>query len=236
MKKQLLLLVVISSAIFQFSYTQCERSGTFVQSDPMYSISGTGSITFTTSGDKNVIFGSDFATVQGADLRVYLSKTDDIAATDSEAIQISGQLENDAGGFGGPGTSPISGVMNFTLPTATELSDFDYIVIQCIVINERWGYVSLGSATGTDCASLSLEDDVFSNLTIYPNPAKNEIILENQSSEIVKIEVYDMLGKMAFQKSQQLNGTMDISGLKTGIYLMKINSEGLQTTKRLIIE
>ena len=70
MKTTLLSLGVIILTSFQLINAQCSRSGTFIQSDPAYSISGTGNITFTTGGAKNVIFESDFATVQGADLRV----------------------------------------------------------------------------------------------------------------------------------------------------------------------
>jgi len=123
MKTKLLFLAILLATSFQFVNAQCGRSGTFVQSDPAYSISGTANITFTTGGDKNVIFESDFATVQGADLRVYLSKTDDILATGSDAIEISSSaLENDGGGFGGPGVSPITGMKTFPVPASIELT------------------------------------------------------------------------------------------------------------------
>ena len=154
-------------ALVQLTNAQCSRSGSFVQSDPLYAISGDANITFTTSGDKNVIFESNFATVQGADLRVYVSKMDDINSPGADPIQISGQLENDAGGFGGPGTSPITGMMTFSLPNSVELSDFDYIVIQCIAINERWGHVTLGANSGLDCESLSLDEKKLEKLMRY---------------------------------------------------------------------
>ena len=63
MKKQLLFLAVIFMAS-QFMNAQCSRSGSFVQSDPAYSISGNANITFTTSGDKDVIFESNFNVTQ----------------------------------------------------------------------------------------------------------------------------------------------------------------------------
>ncbi len=56
---QLLLLTIFTTSNF---YAQCLRSGSFVQSDPAYSISGDANITFTTSGDKDVIFEANFAT------------------------------------------------------------------------------------------------------------------------------------------------------------------------------
>lgn len=235
MKKQLLFLAVIFMAS-QFINAQCSRSGSFVQSDPMYDISGDANITFTTSGDKDVIFESNFATVQGADLRVYLSKTDDISAVGSDAVQISGQLENDAGGFGGPGTAPITGMMTFTAPTDVELADFDFIVIQCIAINERWGHVALGANSGADCAALSVDENTLSNISISPNPSSGNVTLKSPISETAQISVYNILGKMVYNKSQSLNSQMDLNNLKSGIYMVKIATEGKQTTKRLIIE
>ncbi|WP_299113484.1 T9SS type A sorting domain-containing protein [uncultured Winogradskyella sp.] len=236
MKKQLLFLAVIFTASFQFINAQCTRSGSFVQSDPAYSISGDANITFTTSGDKDVIFESNFATVQGADLRVYVSKMDDIKTPGADAVQISSQLMNDGGGTGGPGVSPITGMMTFALPPTVELSDFDYIVIECIVINERWGYVALGANTGADCASLSLDSNTLSKVAIYPNPSNGNITLQAQTNEDAQISVYNILGNRVYQTTQSLNSEMDLSNLKTGIYLVKIEAEGKQTTKRLIIE
>ncbi|GGI56673.1 T9SS type A sorting domain-containing protein [Winogradskyella haliclonae] len=236
MKKQLLFLAVISMASFQFINAQCSRGGSFVQSDPAYAISGDANITFTTSGDKDVIFESNFATVQGADLRVYVSKMDDIKTPGADAIQISSQLINDDGGTGGPGTSPITGMMTFALPSNVELADFDYIVIECIVINERWGYVALGANTGADCASLNLDNNTLSKVAIYPNPSNGNITLQAQTNEDAQVSVYNILGNRVYQKTLALNSEMDLSGLKTGIYLVKIEAEGKQTTKRLIIE
>ena len=236
MKRELLLFLLTIFATSNF-YAQCSRSGSFVQSDPQYSISGDANITFTTSGDKDVIFESNFATVQGADLRVYLSKTDDINTTGSDAIQISAQLENDAGGFGGPGTSPITGMMTFPIPTDTELADFDFIVIQCISINERWGHVTLGSNDGVDCSSLSLEDNILGNsVQFYPNPTKDNLTIENTNLTDFNIEIFDILGKEVFSINNKgvRNQNINLSSLKTGVYLMRITADNQTITKRLV--
>ena len=129
-------------ALLQFTNAQCFRSGSFVQSDPAYSISGDANVTFTLSGNKDVIFESNFATVQGLDLRVYLSKTDDILDIVSDALEVTtGPLLGD-NGMTSPVLSPITGMKSFSIPmpASVELADFDFIVIQCIGINERWGY------------------------------------------------------------------------------------------------
>ncbi|WP_299110842.1 DM13 domain-containing protein [uncultured Winogradskyella sp.] len=237
MKRKLLLVTILIATTNQFINSQCERSGSFIQSDPQYSISGDAKITFTTSGDKDVVFEPNFATVQGADLRVYLSKTDDIVAAGSDAIQISGQLENDAGGFGGPGTSPITGMMTFSIPSNTELDDFDFIVIQCISINERWGHVALGSNTGVDCSSLSIdENNLETSVRFYPNPAKENLIMANNNLLNMNIKVFDVLGKeVLFLKNEGVrNQNISLSSLKTGVYLVQITADNQTITKRLV--
>lgn len=239
MKRKLLLVALLVATTTQFIYSQCERTGSFVQSDPAYSISGTGKIIFETNGDKDVVFENDFMTVQGADLRVYLSKTDDIATAGSDAVQISGQLENDAGGFGGPGTSPITGMMTFPIPTDTNLADFDFIVIQCISINERWGHVTLGGNTGVDCSSLSvLENNLESSIKLYPNPAKDNFTIENINQLDLNIQVFNILGKEVYSANvnASINHNINLSSLKTGVYLVRLTADNQTLTKRLIKE
>lgn len=235
MKKQLLFFALLFLAT-HFITAQCSRSGSFVQSDPAYDISGDASLIFTNSGDKNVIFDSNFVTVQGLDLRVYLSKTDDILALGSEALEVStGPLLGD-NGMSSPVLSPITGMKSFTAPSTVELADFSFIVIQCIGINERWGYVALGTNSGADCASLSIDDNILSQVSLSPNPSKGNVSLKSPTNEIAQISVYNILGNRVYNKSQALNSEMDFNNLRTGVYLVKITANNKQTTKRLIIE
>lgn len=238
MKTKLLLLAFFITGVSQLTNAQCSRSGTFVQSDPAYAISGNGNITFTTSGSKDVIFESNFATVQGADLRVYLSKTDDIATTGSDAIEVStSQLINDDGGTGGAGVSPITGMMTFPMPASTTLEEYDYIVIQCIAINERWGYVALGPNVGSDCATLSIaENTPLDNVTFYPNPSENDIEISNAKQLNLGVTIYNVLGKVVVQaKNTTLRKqTINLSSLNSGVYLIQLTADGKTITKKLV--
>ena len=238
MRTKLLYLAPFFAAFFQLANAQCSRSGTFIQSDPAYSISGTGNITFETNGTKNVIFESDFATVQGADLRVYLSKFDNIEATGSDALEVSTQpLMNDGGGTGGPGVSPITGMMTFSIPSTVTLDEYDYIVIQCITINERWGHVSLNTPSGTDCTTLSVdENELLNNVSFYPNPTNNQIEISNPKQLNLEINLYNVFGKKVLETNtvSLRNQTINLSSLNSGVYLVEIKAEGKSITKKLI--
>ena len=217
---------------------QCTRSGSFIQSDPGYSISGTGNITFETNGDKNVFFETDFATVQGADLRVYLSKTDDINTLGSDAIEVTtSQLINDDGGTGGAGTSPITGLMSFPIPSAVQLDEFNYIVIQCIVIDERWGYSALGANNGASCGTiLSVNENLLNEkISFYPNPVNEILHLNNNTSKKVNVKIYSILGNLIFEKILvDITNSIDLSDFKTGTYFANFSTDNSRTTKKII--
>jgi hypothetical protein len=71
--------------------------------------------------------------------------------------------------------------------------------------------------------------------SFFPNPAKNSITIE--SSEInYKLSLFDMLcNEVKTWKNLNNNTQIDISNLKSGVYLIKFNSETTHITKRIII-
>lgn len=237
MKTKLIYLAFLSLVTIQFINAQCSRSGAFVQSDPAYSISGNANITFTESGSREVIFEPNFQTVQGADLRVYLSQTDDIESAGSNAIQISNQLINDDGGTGGPGVSPITGMMTFPVTANIDIEEYDFIVIQCIAINERWGYVSLAAPSGASCSVLSIEDNnLLQTVSLYPNPASDKFEVLNDKQLPLSIVIYDVKGNKikSSDNSQLKKQSISLSDLSSGVYLVEINNNDQRTIKRLI--
>jgi len=76
-------------------------------------------------------------------------------------------------------------------------------------------------------------------MTIYPNPASDLSHLEfyNSSKGYVKIDIYDFSGKMIISKPIKLtagNHVFTVSGLKTGIYLVKVNTPEQIYNQRLV--
>jgi hypothetical protein len=71
--------------------------------------------------------------------------------------------------------------------------------------------------------------------SFFPNPAKNSITIE--SSEInYRLSLFDMLGnEVRTWKNLNNNTQIDISNLKSGVYLIKFNSETTHITKRIIV-
>lgn len=236
-------LLVMLCAIFGASQinAQCSRSGNFIQSDMAYSISGTANITFQTNGAKDVIFESDFMTVQGVDLRVYLSKEEDINTVGADPIEVTTSPLLGDNGMTSPVLSPITGMKTFPINQAmypnVNLSTYDHIVIQCIGINERWGHVNLAAVNGPDCTLLSIDEKSLSeSVAVYPNPASDYFEITNDSQSELSVNIYDILGNsvISAEATRLKKQSFSLANLNSGVYLVELKSDNQKLVKKLI--
>jgi uncharacterized protein YjdB len=73
-------------------------------------------------------------------------------------------------------------------------------------------------------------------LDVYPNPAKGEVTLalsENLSGKKMVFAVLDMSGQVLMKKEKTvgLTETIDLHGLVSGIYMIRVNCEGFSANK-----
>lgn len=82
--------------------------------------------------------------------------------------------------------------------------------------------------------TLSTIETESSNFIIYPNPASNKLYLNDTSSNNNEVSVYDLLGKKIIVSPFNNNLPLDISSLKSGIYILKFkeNSKILKFIKQ----
>lgn len=238
MKKKLLFLATLFVAsILQINAQQC-REATWVANDPVtYPCDGDVDLIFTNGAYKEVNF-TNFSTIQGFNLEVFLSTDDDISNGLGSHTQISTQpLQDDNGGM--DQFDPITNDQIIDVSGISDINMYDYVIIQCTTANVKWAHAQLGAvASGSTCDNrvLSIDDNVFSNISLFPNPSKGKVTLKAQANENAQVSIYNILGKVVYNKKQSLNSEMNLSNLKAGIYMVKISSEAKQTTKRLIIE
>ncbi len=115
------------------------------------------------------------------------------------------------------------------------------------LINNQAAYIGVSAATGNAVQRHELFSFVFcggdeitsvdyeleSNNLIYPNPT-NSFIYVNRSEINSNIEIYDMLGnKMDFIQNQN---KLDVSNFKSGIYLIKFESENNTNYQKFVVE
>ncbi len=92
-----------------------------------------------------------------------------------------------------------------------------------------------GQETSPKKSSQSFEIEGFE---MYPNPITDGFLfissLENQRKEV---EIYDILGKRVFSR-QLLQGKsrLDISVLRSGVYIIRVRENNKTTTRKLVVK
>ncbi|WP_339751495.1 T9SS type A sorting domain-containing protein [uncultured Winogradskyella sp.] len=84
--------------------------------------------------------------------------------------------------------------------------------------------------------TLSTSNFETSSFLLYPNPTSTgSITITSVSNDTISVKVYDILGKQV--KNETLtNNTLNVSNLKSGIYIIKITQNNTSTTKKLVIK
>jgi extracellular elastinolytic metalloproteinase len=84
-------------------------------------------------------------------------------------------------------------------------------------------------------SGLGLSENKTTQIQVYPNPSNGKLTVKNSASEIQQIELVDLSGKIVYTKSIENDNyeiAVDISSLKKGLYLMKVQTRnGFQTVR-----
>lgn len=171
-----------------------------------------------------------------------------IDAYESELVQINGST------FAlGDGTATFASNTDFTVNAGatilfrTMFTEVDYLTAPnnviptganniIVLVSENNG---VAKVVARNLANLTLAKDSFnaiSGLSVYPNPVKNGVFYINSDANAVRtVTVYDVVGKQVLNTTTS-NGTVNVSSLNAGIYMVKITEEGKTATKKLVIE
>jgi len=87
---------------------------------------------------------------------------------------------------------------------------------------------------------LGIDDLVLNGISLYPNPAKEEITIGNsQNLELYEAAIYDIRGRLLYQINLQgmgLTKTVSVQELATANYVVIIKGKDGQIIKRLLKE
>ena len=91
--------------------------------------------------------------------------------------------------------------------------------------------------------TLSNEEFTKDSFTLYPNPNNGQfnISFNNGNSEDVKIDIYDISGRLVYNEfyvnnSIQFNQTINLNGVTSGVYIANITQGTNTTSQKIIIE
>ncbi len=100
----------------------------------------------------------------------------------------------------------------------------------CVTDNEdnHWAVKTLGVESGVSTFTLPSED-----IRFYPNPASNELYVQNASSDRISVMVYDEIGRIMMSISVEPSATNSISleSLPSGPYFFVSNANGHTETR-----
>ena len=85
--------------------------------------------------------------------------------------------------------------------------------------------------------TLSHEVFLFENtLSLYPNPVQNILNIQNTASNLSKVQIYDLNGRLLQNHALQSNEvSLDVSQLNSGVYLVVLENEtGNQVARRIV--
>lgn len=84
------------------------------------------------------------------------------------------------------------------------------------------------------CTSITgINENMIGKIKVYPNPAKDNLTIECPE-EISKVEMFDVLGRIALSNENVSNATVDISSLNNGVYFLIIHTASGNGEYRII--
>jgi hypothetical protein len=80
------------------------------------------------------------------------------------------------------------------------------------------------------------ENQIQNNISLYPNPTKERVYI-NTSIPIKKITISNLLGQeIKNYNTSQVKSSIDISELNKGIYFVKIYTEKVVLSKKIVVK
>lgn len=108
-----------------------------------------------------------------------------------------------------------------------------------IIVNTNFSTLILTSSTGNkaiyNTTNLAVQDFLKPTFTVYPNPVKDILHIENPADiPLLEIVIYNSLGKQLINIPEPTD-TIDMSNLSKGIYFITLRTSTTITNKKIIV-
>jgi len=126
----------------------------------------------------------------------------------------------------------VSYAYHATVPKTEDTMGFTTSLFSIVSGNAFGGTITF--RTGN---SIVETQDISSSVQVYPNPAQNELTIENGELRMENVAIFDICGKL-LNNYQLSNGNsqlkIDVSYLASGIYLVKVKTAQGETIKKIV--
>ncbi len=129
---------------------------------------------------------------------------------------------------------------NITVMAAASSPLLSCIQVDASIINNipsNWRKDSKANYSSNCYAITGMETlNSIGSISVYPNPAKDVIIVDNKSQiKVIKVRIMNLLGKEISVVNLD-NKMIDISDLSTGVYILQLETEAGISNKRFVKE
>jgi len=104
------------------------------------------------------------------------------------------------------------------------------IYIQASGVNLNWFRIT---KAGSALTAKSAPADTIESLSVYPNPTESELFFTAEVSG-GSVKIIDTAGGATVSSQTVNNNSIDVSTLKSGIYLISVEKNGIKTVRRFI--
>ncbi len=101
-------------------------------------------------------------------------------------------------------------------------------VSQGTPLDQLFGLELVGGTAGVN-------DNAISNFSLYPNPASGKVNINTNIAGEKQVVVFDLLGKQVLSTTTSGN-EINISALKSGVYMLSVTQNKVTATKKLIVQ
>lgn len=101
---------------------------------------------------------------------------------------------------------------------------------------------SWGVEVCSQTLTLATIDNILTDFAIYPNPNKGNFTIkfDNNTSNEIKVNVYDMRGRIIFENNYSIqvtfNENIQLNNAQAGVYLVSVTDGNQKVVKRIVVE
>ena len=184
-----------------------------------------------------------------------ISNTDTTIQTDGFGLTYASKLHNLAGKYRAEYGTPFD-LSDLTNDALLNKQAITYVKVIDVVgsiqnqycsrdannhkINDPWptgwgnGGFDLDAVGVIHQQTVGIDELELTNVSVYPNPATN-VLYVNLSSINYSLEVINLIGEVVLKAENKSNTTsLELSNLKSGVYYLKISSEGKQKQMKFV--
>jgi hypothetical protein len=193
----------------------------FVAQVDIVAPSATGDYTVGISSDQNVAdatWGTDL--LYDTTYRITVRYNQD---TNIAELWVDASSETDTSILGADEPDPGATIASFAF-RQSDSSENEAILVDNLVISQTFDETVL-STSNFDATKFSL----------YPNPTNTGFVnITSTTADAMNVQVFDILGKQV-KNETLVNNKLDVSNLKSGLYMVKITQNNATSTKKLVI-